>query len=425
MSEQRVVPEVRFAGFADPWERRKFMQEFVFLKNNTLSRANLSDENGDVLDVHYGDVLIRYGSVLDLATAKLPRIADDATAWNLACDDLEDGDVVIADTAEDLTAGKCSELRNIGALRVFSGLHTMPCRPVKQYAPGFLGHYLNAPAFHNQLVPLMQGIKVIALSRAAMANAVLAMPSVGEQKLISDTLSCLDSLITLHQRKHDKLVVLKKTMLEKMFPKEGESVPEVRFAGFTDPWEQRKLGECGVTYSGLSGKTKEDFGHGDALFIPYTNVFDNPISDVNRLEAVEIDSRQNEVRQGDVLFTVSSETPEEVGMSSVWPANKPNVYLNSFCFGYRQDGTFDSDYLAYMLRSVCVRDQLTLLAQGISRFNISKNKVMELSVPAPSTDEQQTIGRFFSRFDSLITLHQRKLELLKNIKQSMLDKMFV
>ena len=201
MSEQRVVPEVRFAGFADPWERRKFMQEFVFLKNNTLSRANLSDENGDVLDVHYGDVLIRYGSVLDLATAKLPRIADDATAWNLACDDLEDGDVVIADTAEDLTAGKCSELRNIGALRVFSGLHTMPCRPVKQYAPGFLGHYLNAPAFHNQLVPLMQGIKVIALSRAAMANAVLAMPSVGEQKLISDTLSCLDSLITLHQRK--------------------------------------------------------------------------------------------------------------------------------------------------------------------------------------------------------------------------------
>ena len=215
--EGESVPEVRFAGFTDPWERRKFMQEFVFLKNNTLSRANLSDENGDVLDVHYGDVLIRYGSVLDLATAKLPRIADDATAWNLACDDLEDGDVVIADTAEDLTAGKCSELRNIGALRVFSGLHTMPCRPVKQYAPGFLGHYLNAPAFHNQLVPLMQGIKVIALSRAAMANAVLAMPSVGEQKLISDTLSCLDSLITLHQRKLELLKNIKQSMLDKMF----------------------------------------------------------------------------------------------------------------------------------------------------------------------------------------------------------------
>ena len=205
---------------------------------------------------------------------------------------------------------------------------------------------------------------------------------------------------------------------------EQRVVPEVRFAGFADPWEQRKLGECGVTYSGLSGKTKEDFGHGDALFIPYTNVFDNPISDVNRLEAVEIDSRQNEVRQGDVLFTVSSETPEEVGMSSVWPANKPNVYLNSFCFGYRQDGTFDSDYLAYMLRSVCVRDQLTLLAQGISRFNISKNKVMELSVPAPSTDEQQTIGRFFSRLDSLITLHQRKHDKLVVLKKTMLEKMF-
>ncbi|MBT1160704.1 restriction endonuclease subunit S [Bifidobacterium sp. SO1] len=169
------------------------------------------------------------------------------------------------------------------------------------------------------------------------------------------------------------------------------------------------MGDCGTTYSGLSGKAKEDFGHGEARFVPYTNVFDNPVADADRLEAIEIDHRQNEVRRGDALFTVSSETPEEVGMSSVWPVNKPNVYLNSFCFGYRQDGTFDSKYLAYMLRSSEVRAQMTLLAQGISRFNISKSKVMELSVPAPGLAEQQAIGRFFSRLDALITLHQRKL----------------
>ena len=175
-------------------------------------------------------------------------------------------------------------------------------------------------------------------------------------------------------------------------------------------WEQRKLGNCGTTYGGLSGKTKEDFGHGNARFVPYTNVFDNPLTDTKRLETVEIDSSQNKVAYGDTFFTVSSETPDEVGMSSVWLSDQDDVYLNSFCFGYRQDSTFDPHYLAYMLRSSSIRSDLTLLAQGISRFNISKNKVMELGVPVPSAAEQKQIGQYFARLDSLITLHQRKCQ---------------
>ena len=189
-------------------------------------------------------------------------------------------------------------------------------------------------------------------------------------------------------------------------------------------WEQRKLGNCGTTYGGLSGKTKEDFGHGNARFVPYTNVFDNPLTDTKRLETVEIDSSQNKVAYGDTFFTVSSETPDEVGMSSVWLSDQDDVYLNSFCFGYRQDSTFDPHYLAYMLRSSSIRSDLTLLAQGISRFNISKNKVMELSVPVPSAAEQKQIGQYFARLDSLITLHQRKYDKLAQLKKSMLDKMF-
>ena len=170
------------------------------------------------------------------------------------------------------------------------------------------------------------------------------------------------------------------------------------------------MGNCGTTYGGLTGKTKEDFGHGNARFIPYTNVFDNPLTDTKRLGAVEIDSSQNQVAYGDAFFTVSSETPDEVGMSSVWLSNQEDVYLNSFCFGYRQDSTFDPHYLAYMLRSRSVRSNLTLLAQGISRFNISKNKVMELSVPVPSAVEQEQLGQYFTKLDSLITLHQRKCQ---------------
>lgn len=166
----------------------------------------------------------------------------------------------------------------------------------------------------------------------------------------------------------------------------------------------------GTTYGGLTGKSKEDFGHGAAWFVPYTNVFDNPVGDSTRLERVEIDPSQNVVRRGDALFTVSSETPEEVGMSSVWPSDLDDLYLNSFCFGYRQDGSFDPSYLAYMLRADSFRNQIEMLAQGISRFNISKGKVMEIEVPVPNKREQARIGRLFVDLDSLITLHQRKCQ---------------
>ena len=425
MAEKINVPEIRFTGFVDPWEQRKLGDEFAFLKNNTLSRAELSDSEGAVRNIHYGDILTKFGSVLDGAHVGIPRIMNEETARSLTNDQLRDGDIIVADTAEDEAVGKCTELRELGINKIVSGLHTIPLRPYSRYAPGFLGHYLNSDAYHCQLKPLMQGIKVISISRTALAETQLTVPSFDEQRQIGGYFSNLDALITLHQRKFEKLVQLKKSMLDKMFPKPGERFPEIRFAGFTDPWEQRKLGNCGTTYGGLTGKTKEDFGHGNARFIPYTNVFDNPLTDTKRLEAVEIDSSQNQVVYGDVFFTVSSETPDEVGMSSVWLSDQEDVYLNSFCFGYRQDSTFDPHYLAYMLRSSSVRSNLTLLAQGISRFNISKNKVMELSVPVPSVVEQKQLGQYFTKLDNLITLHQRKLELLRNTKKSLLDRMFV
>ena len=206
---------------------------------------------------------------------------------------------------------------------------------------------------------------------------------------------------------------------------ERTNVPEIRFAGFTDPWEQRKLGEVGKTYTGLSGKTKEDFGHGNGKFVTYMNVFSNPVGSSDMTEAVEIDESQNKVHFGDVLFTTSSETPEEVGMSSVWLENTENTYLNSFCFGYRPTIKFDPYYIAYMLRSSAIRKKIIFLAQGISRYNISKNKMMDIEMPIPPTKEQQLIGEYFRNLDTLITLHQRKLEKLQNIKKSCLEKMFV
>ena len=173
-------------------------------------------------------------------------------------------------------------------------------------------------------------------------------------------------------------------------------------------WEQRKLGDIGKTFTGLSGKTANDFGHGEAKFLPYLNIFNNPIADINFLETIEIDSSQNRIQYGDVFFTTSSETPEEVGMSSIWLGNSDNIYLNSFCFGFRPNIELDPYYLGYYLRSNSFRKKITILAQGISRFNISKNKVLELSIDLPSLKEQKLIGQYFKDLDQSITLHQRE-----------------
>ena len=292
--------------------------------------------------------------------------------------------------------------------------------------PYYLFSYFTSPAIKAYIAGISHvGTIAHYTIEQVKATPVPFPPCVGEQRLLGAFFRDINSLITLHQRKYDKLVQMKKALLDKMFPKTGECVPKIRFKGFTDPWEQRKLGDCGTTFSGLSGKNRDDFGHGEARFVPYTNVFDNPIADSERLEAVEIDDSQTCVRYGDVFFTTSSETPDEVGMSSVWLSDQRDVYLNSFCFGYRQDGSLNNFYLAHILRSPAFRNQIKLLAQGISRFNISKRKVMDLVIWTPRTSEQRLIGALFRDIDDLIALHQRKLELLKNIKKSLLEGMFI
>lgn len=211
-------PEIRFKGFTDPWEQRKFGEVFdCTVPNNTLSRAELSYDEGTVLNVHYGDVLIKYGSVLDVQKDDIPRIPHRCREdFNGAL--LQDGDIIIADTAEDETTGKACEISNLQGSVIVSGLHTMVCRPRNRMALGYLGYYLNSNAYHHQLLPLMQGIKVLSLSRSNIQKTSVSYPTaVKEQQHIAYYFSQLDNLITLHQRELEKLQNIKKSMLEKMF----------------------------------------------------------------------------------------------------------------------------------------------------------------------------------------------------------------
>ena len=396
MAEKQNTPEIRFEGFTDPWEQRK-LGELA----RRVTRKNAEHESDLPLTIS-----AQYGLV-DQRTFFNSQVASkDMSGYYL----LRKGEFAYnKSTSTDSPWGAIKQLVKYDKGCV-STLYI--CFELLEADPDYLVAYYETNRWHKavQLIAA-EGARnhgLLNISPDDFFETQLTLPmDKAEQECIGKYFSSLDNLITLHQRKYDKLCTVKKSMLDKMFPKPGETEPEIRFEGFTDPWEQRKLGDMGTTYGGLTGKSKEDFGHGAAWFVPYTNVFDNPVGDSTRLERVEIDPSQNVVRRGDALFTVSSETPEEVGMSSVWPSDLDDLYLNSFCFGYRQDGSFDPSYLAYMLRADSFRNQIEMLAQGISRFNISKGKVMEIEVPVPNKREQARIGRLFVDLDSLITLHQR------------------
>ena len=181
------------------WEQRKLGDCFEFLKNNTLSRAGLNGKNGTARNVHYGDILIKFGDCLDGERSDLPFITDDTVLPKFAGSILREGDVIFADTAEDEAAGKCVELLKLPKEPTISGLHTIPARPRFPFGTGYLGHYLNSDAYHRQLLPLMQGIKVISVSKAALQDTQVRFPGLSEQTAIGAALSEIDTLITLHQ----------------------------------------------------------------------------------------------------------------------------------------------------------------------------------------------------------------------------------
>ena len=312
----------------------------------------------------------------------------------LHCEEVLPGDILISRLPE--PAGRACIVPLLGT-KMITAVDCTIVRTAPDMSNKFLVQYLSSQAYFDDVNTCLAGGTRQRISRGNLANFNVPIPvKKSEQDAIGMFFGYLDNLITLHQRKCALLFSPFQAFISMMFTTS------------TFSWEQRKLGEMGQTYTGLSGKTKDDFGHGQARFVTYMNVFSNPISNPEMTEPIEIDPKQNEVEVGDVFFTTSSETPEEVGMSSILLEKRGKTYLNSFCFGFRPSEKIDSYYLAYMLRSESTRAKIILLAQGISRYNISKNKVMEIAVSLPSLDEQKMIGQYFSQLDNLITLHQRQ-----------------
>ena len=211
----KLVPKLRFPQFQGEWEDISFSDLFEILSNNTLSRAELS-ECGDIKNIHYGDVLIKYGDTLDITSMNIPFVNPlSGTKRNDVF--LSDGDVIIADTAEDETVGKSTEIYNVSDIKVVSGLHTIPCRPKLDFVSKYLGFYLNSPHFHRQLLSLMQGVKVLSISKSNIATTVIRYPTKQEQQKIAAFLTLLDKRIARQRELVESLKLYKRGVLSAVF----------------------------------------------------------------------------------------------------------------------------------------------------------------------------------------------------------------
>lgn len=214
LMQQLLTGKKRLPGFRGEWKEVKLGDVSNFLRNNTLSREQLNDDDGVINNIHYGDVLIKYPSIIDCRKEKLQYINDGVS---ILTDYVENGDVIMSDTAEDETVGRVCEVQNVGNKKILAGLHTMLIRPHdKLFAPYFLGYYLNSEAYHKQLIPLIQGIKVCSIGKVAVQNTVLTIPSLEEQRIIASVLVKADKEIELAKEKLANLQSQKRGLMQQL-----------------------------------------------------------------------------------------------------------------------------------------------------------------------------------------------------------------
>ena len=273
----------------------------------------------------------------------------------------------------------------------------------------FLWHWLKSDEFPRWIEKLQEGSVRLYFYYDKLCECQLYMPSLEEQEKIATFLDDLDHLITLHQRKCEETKTLKKYMLQKMFPQNGHSVPEIRFSGFTEDWEQRKLGELGSLKNGMNF-SKEAMGIGFP-FVNLQNIFGNNVIDVTNLgKAMASDSQLKDYNllNGDVLFVRSSVKLEGVGEAALVPQNLENTTYSGFIIRFRDEYGLDNNFKRFLFGIESVRNQIMAQATNSANKNISQTVLENLCLKIPNKSEQEKIGLYFSNLDHLITLHHRK-----------------
>lgn len=296
----------------------------------------------------------------------------------------------------------------------------------------FYRHYFKSFQYIQALNRNLEGIRDGKMvSYKQFSDIKLPCPSLAEQKKIADCLSSLDKYIDATKRKLELLKDHKKGLMQRLFPAKGKTTPELRFPEFigTKEWIPKQLGSIGETFGGLSGKSAEDFGTGKP-FVTYKQVFNSSEIDFSECALVQVSENevQNRLQYGDILVTTSSETPDEVGYTAVVTnKNIAECYLNSFCFIYRlfDDESIDAKFLIYLFSSDAYRAAVVRIAQGITRFNISKNKFKEIELVIPENkNEQIKIAETLSSVDKQIAEYDKKIKALELHKKGLMQQLF-
>lgn len=390
-SENALVPALRFEGFSDPWEQRTF-DEFVYA-SGSRNADNLDLESHSVSNtsgfVPQSEQFENGGTMAEADKTAYWIVEPGSFAYNPAR--INVGSIGYLATRENVIVSSLYE--------VFRSDETCDDR--------FLWHWLKSALFAKQIEALQEGGVRLYFFFDKLLKSEITMPSIREQSIIGSLFDRLDSLIALHQRKHEKLKTVKQSLLEKMFPKEGEDVPEIRFEGFTDPWEQRKAGDRLVVLRGGSPRPIESYITSDPSGVNWIKIGDvepgsmyiTRTSERIRREGV---SKSREVFAGDLLLSNSM----SFGRPYILQVN--GCIHDGWLLIRDAEGRFDTIFLQQMLSTPSMARQYKALAAGGVVNNLNSELVQSATIAFPGKAEQIKIGALFQKLDSLIALHQRE-----------------
>ena len=400
---ERKVPRIRFKGFEEDWEQRKLGEIF--------EESNERSSEMDILSVSVSNGIYP-------ASESDRDVNPGASLENYKI--VHKGDIVY--NSMRMWQGAVGE-------SVYDGIVSpayVVVRAKQEVDSRYFGYLLKRPEMLYKYLCYSQGnskdTQTLRYERFAEIEARISI-EVTEQQMISRCIGKIDSLLSLHQRKLEKLKILKKAMLEKLFPKNGAKVPEIRFSGFTDDWEQRKLDEMASFSKGI-GYSKADLRESGTPVILYGRLYTRYETSISVVDTF-VGAKQGTVssRGGEVIVPASGETAEEISIASV--VGKPGILLGGDLNIIIPSKDLNSAFLAISISHARPHDKLTKMAQGKSVVHLHNTDLRQVEIDLPSYEEQQGISNLFETLDSLLSLHQRKLEKLRQIKKSMLERMFV
>ena len=407
-----VIPKIRFKGFTDDWEQRKLIDvcDYVDYRGKTPTKT----DSGVFLVTakNVKDGYIDYG-------ASQEYISEDDYEEVMHRGKPEIGDVLIT------TEAPCGNVAQVNRADIALAQRIIKYRGQSNIVDNtYLKYYLLSPEFQNILNAKSSGGTVKGIKGSILHQQEIKYPKNEEQFKIGSYFNNLDHLITLHQRKCDETKELKKYMLQKMFPKKGEKVPEIRFKGFTDAWEQRKFGEMASSFEyGLNAAAKEY--DGENKYIRITDIDDNThefLSDSLTSPDIDLtDAEKYKLSTGDILF---ARTGASVGKSYIYRDYDGLVYYAGFLIRARIKDECDVEFVFQNTLTDKYNKYIAVTSQRSGQPGVNAQEYSEFKIQVPKKEEQIKIGKYFQNLDHLITLHQRKCDSLKELKKFMLQNMF-